>query len=108
MVTRIWHGVVPIEKADAYGRYLADDDRGIRDYQKLPGNRGVTLLRRPDGDRVHFLLISYWDSREAIAAYAGADIEKAQYFAFDRECLLDAEPNVAHYDVLAHLGELRV
>jgi heme-degrading monooxygenase HmoA len=101
MVARVWHGVVPVEKADAYERYLADGERGVRDYQRLPGNRGVTLLRRADRGRVHFLLISYWDSRESIAAYAGADIEKAQYFAFDRECLLDPEPNVMHYEVAA-------
>ena len=106
MIARVWHGVVPQDKADAYGRYLSDDDRGVRDYLKLPGNRGVTLMTRTDGDRVHFLLVSFWDSRESIAAYAGADIDKAQYFPFDVECLLNPEPNVAHYDVLiASRGE---
>ena len=100
MIARVWHGVVPIEKADGYERYLVDADRGVRDYQRLPGNRGVTLLRRPDGDRVHFLLISLWDSRDAIAAYAGRDIEAAQYFEYDLECLIAPEPNVDHYEVV--------
>ena len=100
MIARVWHGVAPLEKADGYEKYLADSDRGVRDYQRLPGNRGVLLLRRAEGDRVHFLLISYWDSREAIQAYAGADIEQAQYFPYDRECLIDPEPRVAHYEVV--------
>ena len=105
-IARVWHGVVPIGKADSYARYLTDDDRGVRDYLKLPGNRGVTLLKRVDGDCAHFLLISLWDSRESIAAYAGDDIDKAQYFPFDLECLLDPEPGVAHYEVLiAQRGE---
>jgi heme-degrading monooxygenase HmoA len=100
MIARVWHGVVPIEKANAYSAYLADSDRGVMDYQRLAGNRGVCLLKDARGDRVHFLLISFWDSRQAIEQYAGPNIEEARYFAFDRECLIDAEPHVAHYEVL--------
>lgn len=101
MIARVWHGVVSNEKADDYGRYLSDSDRGVRDYQNTPGNRGVCLLRRPEGDRVHFLLISLWDSRDSIKAYAGEDIERAQYFTYDLACLIEPEPTVAHYEVLA-------
>jgi len=57
-------------------------------------------MRRVEGDQVHFLLMSFWDSREAIEAYAGADIEQAQYFPYDRECLINPEPTVTHYEVL--------
>ena len=100
MIARVWHGVVPRAKADGYGEYLSNSDRGVRDYQKLPGNQGVCLLRRTEDDRAHFLLMSFWDSREAIQAYAGSDIDQAQYFAYDRECLIDPEPTVTHYEVL--------
>lgn len=99
MIARVWHGVVPAGKADGYGAYLADSDRGVRDYQRLPGNRGVCLLRRAEGDRVHFTLISFWDSREAIQAYAGEDIERAQYFPYDLECLIEPETFVTHHEV---------
>ena len=104
MIARVWHGVVPLEKADGYGEYLADSDRGVRDYQRVPGNRGVCLLRRVDGDRFHFLLMSLWDSREAIEAYAGPDIDRAQYFPYDRDCLLEPEPSVVHYEVMVATG----
>lgn len=100
MIARVWHGVVPVAKADGYGRYLSESDRGVSDYRRLPGNRGACLLRREEGDRVHFLLISFWDSRESIEAYAGPDIERAQYFPYDRECLIEPEPMVTHYEVM--------
>ena len=100
MIARVWHGVVPAEKAEGYARYLAESDRGVRDYQEIRGNRGVTLLRRADGTRAHFLLISLWDSEAAIREYTGPDIERAQYFEYDLECLVDPEPNVTHYEVL--------
>src|SRR5262245_55436432 len=100
MIARVWQGVVPKAKADAYGAYLSDSDRGVRDYQQQPGSRRVFLCRRAEGDTVRFLLVSLWESRQAIGAYAGEDIEKAQYFPFDLECLVDPDPSVTHWEVL--------
>jgi heme-degrading monooxygenase HmoA len=104
MIARVWQGIVPVEKAEAYARYLAESNLGIRGYRAIRGNRGVSLLRRVEGGRIRFLLISLWDSEEAIREYAGADIERARYFDFDRECLLDPDPNVVHYEILAGTG----
>jgi len=101
MIARVWQGIVPAEKAEAYARYLAESDLGIRGYRSIRGNRGVSLLRRVEAGGVRFLLISLWDSEEAIREYAGADMGRARYFDFDRECLLDPDPNVAHYEVLS-------
>lgn len=100
MIARVWHGVVPADKADAYAEYLAVSDKGVPAYRAIDGNRGALLLRRADNDYVHFLLISLWESPDAIRAYTGADMERAQYFAFDLECLVRPEPKVTHYDVL--------
>jgi heme-degrading monooxygenase HmoA len=102
MIARLWHGIVPAEKADDYTRYLAGF--GVRDYQAVPGNRGVQLLRRREGPRVHFLLLSLWVSREAIEAYAGPDIDQARYYPYDLECLIDPASEVAHYEVVLETG----
>jgi len=100
MIARIWHGTVRADKAADYERYLKESNRGVADYARTPGNRGFVLLRRSDGDLVRFELISFWDSREAIEAYAGPEIETARYFPFDLECLVDPEPRVAHFEVV--------
>jgi heme-degrading monooxygenase HmoA len=100
MIARVWHGVVRLEDAHGYGEYLAESEFGVRDYERVPGNRGAYLLRRAEGDHVHFLLISLWESREAIEGYAGPDIERARYFPYDRRCLVAPEPTVAHYEVV--------
>jgi len=96
-IARVWRGVVSIEKAEPYFRYLTDF--GFRDYQAYAGNRGIHLLRRTKQGRVHFLLLSFWESRQAIVAYAGADIAKAHYYDYDLECLIDPPPKVEHYEV---------
>jgi len=102
MIGRTWHGRVPAEKADAYYAYL--QRTGLSDYVKTPGNRGVYVLRRDDGDVTHFLLLTFWDSLDAIRAFAGADCERARYYAEDDEFLLEREPFVSHYDVLGTHG----
>lgn len=99
MIARTWHGVTPAAKADAYFRYLMES--GVKAYRATPGNRGVYVLRRTEGDRAHFLLLSLWDSLDAIRAFAGQDFEKARYFPEDQEFLLEFEPTVGHYEVLA-------
>ena len=58
------------------------------------------VLRRTEGDRTHFLLVTFWDSWESIRAFAGDDVERAKYYPEDREFLIELEPNVVHYDVV--------
>ncbi len=104
MIARTWHGVTPASKADAYFEYL--EESGVKEYRRTPGNRGVYVLRRIVGDRADFLLISLWDSYDAIRGFAGDDFEKARYFPKDREFLREFEPNVTHYEVLADPGKM--
>jgi|SRR5256885_5780541 len=97
-VARLWHGVTAASQGDAYGAYL--EQTGVKDCRATPGNRGVQVLRRVVGDEAHFLFISFWDSMEAIRAFAGADVERARYYPEDRKYLLALEATVSHYEVL--------
>ena len=99
MIARLWHGRVPTAKAAAYLDYL--EASGLRDYRATPGNRGVTVLRRADGEVTHYLLITHWESWAAIAAFAGGPVEQARYYPQDDEFLLEREPTVVHYDVVS-------
>lgn len=100
MIARTWHGVVPATLADDYLAYL--ERTGLPDYRATPGNRGVSVLRRVEGDRAHFLLISLWDSMASIRAFAGDEVERARYYPEDRRFLLELEPHVTHYEVLEY------
>ena len=99
MIARMWHGRVPAEKAEAYHAYLLRT--GVPDYENTPGNRGVYVFRRTEGAITHYLLTTLWDSVEAIRAFAGPDYERARYYPEDDEYLLEREPFVMHYEVLA-------
>ena len=98
MIARTWHGRVPASKADAYYAYLLRT--GLADYRASPGNRGVLVQRRIEGDVAHFLLTTLWDSVEAIKRFAGEDYEAARYYPEDDDYLLEREPFVTHAEAL--------
>jgi heme-degrading monooxygenase HmoA len=98
MIARTWHGMVRAADADAYHAYLLKT--GLSDYRTTPGNQGLHVLRRIEGDVAHILLVTLWESWEAIRAFAGNDVERARYYPEDDRWLLEKEPFVTHYEVV--------
>lgn len=98
MIVRMWHGRVPTSKAADYRTFL--NERAIPDYQSVAGNLNVLILERQEGDVTHFITMTYWQDREVIQAFAGADIEVAKYYPEDDDFLLEFEPTVIHYEVV--------
>jgi heme-degrading monooxygenase HmoA len=97
-IARIWRGRTLASKADEYQAYL--DASGVSKVRATPGNLGVTVLRRNDGGKTEFLVLSLWESVDAIKKFAGEDYQKAVILPRDREYLLEVEPNVLHYEIL--------
>jgi heme-degrading monooxygenase HmoA len=97
-IARIWRGRTLASKADEYARYL--DTNGIAKIRATPGNRGVTVLRRTDGDKAEFVVISIWESIDAVKNFAGADYQKTVILPRDREYLIEVEPDVLHYEIV--------
>ena len=95
MIVRVWRGRTPATKADEYTGYL--ERTGVKDYRATPGNRGVQILRRIEDDEAEFLILSYWDSLDAIREFAGKRYERAVYYPEDGDYLLEMEPRVRHY-----------
>ena len=97
MIARIWHGKTHANVADVYLDYLFTS--GMPAYRATAGNKGAWVLRRLEGDVAHFITLSFWESRDAIVAFAGADIEVAKYYPEDKKYLLEFEPHVTHYEL---------
>ena len=73
---------------------------GTPGYAAIPGNRGVVTLRRLADDRAEFLLISFWESEEAVRAFAGADMNRAVFYPEDDRFLIARDDHVNHYQVV--------
>lgn len=102
MIARRWHGRVPAEKAPAYLQLMREV--AIPDYRSVAGNRGAWCLHRPEGAIVHVEMLSFWDGEDSIRAFAGDHIEVAKYYDFDGDFLLEKEPHVLHFEIIAADG----
>jgi heme-degrading monooxygenase HmoA len=97
MIARIWHGAVPTHKSNEYLRLMREV--AVPDYRSVPGNHEAFVLRQTNGEITDFIMLTFWDSKDAIAKFAGADIETAKYYKFDRDFLIELEPQVKHYEL---------
>ena len=98
MIARIWRGTVREADKDIYLEYLKKT--GLHEYAATAGNRGVYTLRRVGDGKCEFLLMTLWDSWDAIKAFAGDDYEKAVYYPEDDKFLLDRGPRVDHFELI--------
>ena len=96
MIARTWRGAVRAQDAPAYAAYV--QKTGIAGYQRTPGNRGAGCSG-VEGDRAEFITVSFWESRAAIEAFAGQDIEKAVFYPDDEQFLIERDLTVQHYEV---------
>ena len=96
-MVRIWHGRVASQRAEEYLRLMRDV--AVPDYRETPGNLAAYAMSRTEDAVTHVLMLSYWESLAAVAAFAGERIEQAKYYDFDSDFLLEFEPTVQHYTV---------
>jgi heme-degrading monooxygenase HmoA len=57
------------------------------------------MLRRDVGDDTEFLLVTLWDSLDAVKAFAGPDYETAVFYPEDDRYLVERDRAVTHYFV---------
>lgn len=101
MIARTWRGATRGEDADAYVEYL--EKTGFHEYRATPGNRGVLGLRRVVDGKAELLLVTLWESEEAIRKFAGEDIERAVFYPEDDRFLVEREETVDHFEVVKWL-----
>ena len=73
---------------------------GMKDSRATPCNRGVLVLRLSAGERAEFTTVTFWETLEAIDAFAGREREKAVFYPDDERFLVEREWTVAHHEVV--------
>ena len=99
MVVRAWRGYGAVADAQAYPKHLLQSVQPK--LEQLAGFRGLYLLRRRDLEEIEFLVLTLWDSMEAVHAFAGAQPERAVVEPEARAALVRFDNTVQHYEVLA-------
>lgn len=102
-VVRIWRGRTKAQEADFYTNYLYEG--GPKELERL-GARGVQMFRRELGDETEFVVMSYWDSLDAMKAWAGEQPTRIRHLERDPELLVELPDSVEIFEVLANSWRL--
>ncbi len=102
MIARVWQGATRAPEAARYAAYM--QQTGVRELAATPGNQGVLVFHRIEGDLARFTVISLWESQEAVVGFAGQRIERAVYYPQDDAFLVERGPIVEHWTVDGVVG----
>jgi heme-degrading monooxygenase HmoA len=98
MISRQWRGLARSSEAPNYLEHLRTDTfPGLRE---LPGFISASILSRPIGDGIEFLVITQWRALDDIARFSGADLEAAVVPAEVAQMMIDYDRRVKHYEVV--------
>lgn len=100
MICRIWHGWTRPENAAPYETLLRGEIVESFARRAIVGYRGLQLLRRDGGDEVEFVTLMWFDSLDAVRAFAGEDHEVAVVPPKARALLSRFDARSAHYPVV--------
>jgi heme-degrading monooxygenase HmoA len=99
MISRQWRGLAKAPQADLYVRHLHTET--FPALHSIPGFVGASILRRSVARGVEFLVVTQWESLEAIRAFAGADVETAVVPEKVAEMMIEYDRTVRHYEVVS-------
>lgn len=97
MIVRSWHGIVPAEKGEAFREHLLKT--GVAEVKLIPGNLGADIYNHLQAGWEHFFMVSYWESFEAVKAFAGLDPQIAVCYPEDDRFGLISDPIVLHHEI---------
>ncbi|HJV86625.1 MAG TPA: hypothetical protein VJ698_14235 [Noviherbaspirillum sp.] len=100
MITRIWRGWTTPHNASTYQNLLLTEIFPGIEARKAAGYRGISLVRRDLGEEVEFATIMWFESIDAVKAFAGDQYELAVVPPKARAVLTRFDATSAHYDTV--------
>lgn len=89
MISRIWHGWTKSANADTYEALLKSEIfTGIHNYQ-IAGYRGIHFFRQNIGDGIEFVMVMWFNSIEAVRAFAGTTLKLRRFLQRLKYCFRD-------------------
>ncbi len=98
MISRLWRGVARIECSAAYIAHLQQET--FPALRRLHGFERAAILHRPCDRGMEFLIVTTWESEQAIAAFAGGDVLAAVVPDEVRRMMVEFDSRASHYTTL--------
>lgn len=98
MIARHWRGVADAARAREYEQHLRLET--FPSLGRIAGFVDAAILRRSIATGVEFLIVTRWQSMEAIRQFAGADPEAAVVPPVVEAMMVEYDRRVTHYEVV--------
>jgi heme-degrading monooxygenase HmoA len=98
MISRQWRGLAKAAHAESYVEHLRQET--FPKLRKIPGFVDASILRRDVDRGVEFLIVTRWETMEAIVQVAGRDPEVAVVPEKAQAMMVDYDRSVRHYQVI--------
>jgi heme-degrading monooxygenase HmoA len=98
MISRHWRGVAKPEEADHYVHHLRNDT--FPKLGRIDGFIKASILRRPAGEGTEFLVVTTWQSIEAIRQFAGESVHTAVVPLTVQKMMVEYDREVVHYEIV--------
>jgi len=99
MIARHWRGWTEPRNADAYETMLKS--KVLPGLKTIPGYHGAYVLRSDGPAECEFLVMNFFESLEAVKAFAGTDYNTPVFEPEARALLSRIESTAHHYEVRA-------
>jgi heme-degrading monooxygenase HmoA len=94
MIVRTWTATATPGGADDYCRHF--EQVVLPKLRELDGFRGAYVLRQEAGEVSRIEDLTFWESLDAVRAFAGSDLETAVVDPLAEAMLLDFDLDVTH------------
>jgi heme-degrading monooxygenase HmoA len=99
MILRLWKAQSTVQQAEKYAEHAKQKVFPALD--AIDGHRGAYLLRQAIDGAVEFVVLTLWESMDAVRKFAGVNPEKAVVGPEARAFLTDFDETVTNFEVVA-------
>ena len=98
MILRMWRAQTTANKADEYIQHATK--KVFPSLRAISGYRGAYLLSRSENDNVELIVLTLWESVEAIRRFVGPQLNRAVVEPEAQTALTSFDDFVKHFDVI--------
>jgi hypothetical protein len=103
LILRMWRARSTVDKSGEYVQHATK--KVFPALRAIEGHRGAYLLRRAIDGAIEFVVLTLWESMEAVRRFAGEEPEKAVVEPEARAVLIGFDNSVTHFEIIERTDE---